>query len=50
MNHLVLSLGAHQWTRQVHSDIMKRIVLWGYKQDPGDYKQEMDAVGGKAGY
>lgn len=45
MNHLVLSLGAQQWTRQTHSDITKLIV-----QDPGDYKQVIDAVGGKAGY
>lgn len=50
MNHLVLSPGAQQWTRQTHSDITKLIVLWGYKQDPGDYKQVIDAVGGKAGF
>lgn len=53
MYHFVQSLGAQQRTRQTHPYITKFGVLWGYKQDPGDYRHVrlmISAIGGKEGY
>jgi hypothetical protein len=36
MNRFVLGPGAQQWTRQTHPYVTELIVVWGYKQDPGD--------------